>query len=128
MLEVVCGQLYYPVEHLAWAADNQVLPLTSSHLWTVAILLWIIPLLTSLLRLLLKLKSNSVTTPTQRRRHVLEVVRCLFDICLAVHWLPQGWLWGGRLHPSVWGLLGTVTSLVNLYQTISTKRQCHVSE
>jgi len=128
VLEAVCAQLYYPVEHLAWAADNQLLALSSTHLWTFGILLWIVPLLINLFKLLVKLKSDAQIASSPRQRHVLELVQCLCDLGLAVYWLPQGWLWGGKLHPYLWGLLGTLSSLVKLYKTIALKLHYHAPQ
>ncbi len=118
LIEAVFGQFYYPVEHLAWAADYGLISLNSAHLWTVAIILWIVPLLINITKLLLHVIHNK-TTPTSPRQQwihsVLKMVRYLCDLTLAIHWLPQGCLWGGHLPASVWGLLGTVSSLVNIY-------------
>ena len=118
ILEAVCGQLYYPVEHLAWAADYGLISLNSTHLWTVAILLWMVPLLINFTKLLLHIvcSKTTPTLPSPGRVHsVLKMVRYLCDLTLAISWLPRGCLWGGLLPASVWGLLGTVSSLVKIY-------------
>lgn len=128
-IEAVSGQLYYPVEHLAWAADYGLISLNSTHLWTVAIILWIVPLLiniTKLLRHIICCKTTP-TLPQQQRVHtMLKMVRYLCDLSLAIYWLPRGCLWGGLLPASIWGLLGTVSSLINIY-TIYAASHSHVT-
>ena len=42
-LEVVgalLGQLYYPVEHIAWLRDKEVLPGNSGFLWLLGLVIW----------------------------------------------------------------------------------------
>ena len=129
VVEVLCGQFYYPLEHLAWAADNRLISLNSTHLWTAAIILWAIPLFISLVKSLKELlcsiqqprRTPAVATPSslqqQQKQALVNLIKCTCDLGLAIFWLPQGWLWSGRLPASVWGLLGTISSLLGLYQT-----------
>ncbi len=139
----VCGQLYYPVEHVAWAADNQLIPLDSVPVWTLAVLLWGVPLLLDLLRKFTQLialyrqlhqaKQNSNSSPSTNTamrvgslRHrilflCLDLIQICCDLGLAIFWMPAGFLWGGKLPATLWGTLGTISSVVSLYKTISTK-------
>ncbi len=48
LANLLCTQLYYPVEHLAWAADQKIIPYNSTLLWTTGIILWGLPLLIAL--------------------------------------------------------------------------------
>ena len=53
-LEVVgglLGQLYYPVEHLAWLRDKEVLPGNSGLLWLVGLVLWACMLVNDIIKL-----------------------------------------------------------------------------
>ncbi len=54
-----------------------------------------------------------------RRFHiVLSIIQSLSDLINAVHWLPEGVLWSGKL-PLFWvGLLGTLSSLIGLYKIV----------
>lgn len=122
----VCSQLYYPVEHIAWAADQQLVGVASTHVWTVAIILWAIPLLITIVRKLRELMSvcrqsqSGIRTAaeTQLRGLMLDMVQNLCDLILAVFWMPPGFLWGGKLSATWWGLFGTISSLIGLYKTI----------
>ncbi len=151
VLSALCGVFYYLVEHMAWLADNELLALHSTPLWTVAMVLWGFPLLISTLqsamafvninremKLLWQREKSSNTIEKQvtfsdqyvgrttqmqklmnRRFHiVLSIVQSLCDLMNAVHWLPGGMLWSGKL-PLYWvGLLGTLSSLIGLYKII----------
>ena len=129
VVQSVCGQLYYPVEHVAWAADNQLIPPNSGPVWTIAVLLWGIPLLLTLLRKLTQLiqlyqqpkpsNPNTVTTVGSIKHLSVEVVQVFCDLVLAIFWLPSGFLWGGKLSAAVWGTVGTISSIAGLYKTIT---------
>lgn len=47
---------------------------------------------------------------------VLTLLSNLADLANAVHWLPAGVLWAGRFPPWLVGLLGTISSLLSMYQ------------
>ena len=138
LVSTLADQLYYPLEHLAWASDQSLLPLPlpfpSRHLWTLGDLLWGTSLLVSLMRSLAAIsnvtKRISVAKESgneesasalvrQRWTEVLGAVKTLCDLALAVHWLPRGaFLWSGRLSALWVGLLGTVSSLIALWRTL----------
>lgn len=52
----------------------------------------------------------------QVKAEVLSIVSNLADLCNAIHWLPPGFLWAGRFPPWLVGLLGTISSLIGIYQ------------
>lgn len=47
---------------------------------------------------------------------VLTLLSNLADLANAVHWLPRGVLWAGRFPPWLVGLMGTISSLLSMYQ------------
>ncbi|XP_074240829.1 peroxisomal membrane protein 11C isoform X1 [Saimiri boliviensis] len=144
----LADQLYYPCEHVAWAADTRVLHVDSSRWWTLSTALWALSLLlgvasaSSSLRLwcrrslwvLLKLRQRlrSPTAPftsplargkrraieVQMQSEMLSLLSNLADLANAVHWLPRGVLWAGRFPLWLVGLMGTVSSLLNIYQAV----------
>ncbi|KAM4889488.1 peroxisomal membrane protein 11C isoform 2-T2 [Thomomys bottae] len=139
VLSNIADQLYYPCEHVAWAADAKVLPMDSARWWTLSTALWGLSLLLGVARSLwtvLRLKQKlqnptaSVTSPlsqgTRRalrarmRSEVLTLLSNLADLANAIHWLPQGVLWAGRFPPWLVGLLGTISSLLSVYQAVCT--------
>ncbi|XP_061870983.1 peroxisomal membrane protein 11C [Colius striatus] len=133
-LSVLCNladQLYYPCEHIAWAADAGIVRAGSQKWWTVSTALWACSELLGVLRSLRilfqlrrKLRLHKCTSPAQSRKEVkaqvkAEVLRLLTgmaDLSNAIHWLPPGFLWAGRFPQWLVGLLGTITSLIYIYQ------------
>ena len=55
-LEVVGSllcQLFYPVEHLAWLRDKEVLPGNSGSLWLAGLVMWACMLVNDIIKLVL---------------------------------------------------------------------------
>ncbi|NXT26835.1 PX11C protein, partial [Syrrhaptes paradoxus] len=134
-LSVLCNladQLYYPCEHVAWAADAGVIRagsqkwwMLSTGLWACSLLLGILRSLRILFRLRRKLQQHKRSTsspPSQKevraqvKAEVLSILAGMADLANAIHWLPPGFLWAGRFPPWLVGLLGTVSSLVGIYR------------
>ncbi|KFO22959.1 Peroxisomal membrane protein 11C [Fukomys damarensis] len=127
----MADQLYYPCEHVAWAADAKVLHVDSARWWTLSTALWALSLLLGVARslwmvLTLRRRLQGPTAaftsrlPRSKRRALAVRMRTLLgnlaDLANAVHWLPPGVLWAGRFPPWLVGLMGTISSLLSLYQ------------
>ncbi|XP_005413247.1 PREDICTED: peroxisomal membrane protein 11C isoform X1 [Chinchilla lanigera] len=131
----IADQFYYPCEHLAWAADAKVLHVDSARWWTLSTALWGLSLLLGVARslwMVLKLRqrlrspaaaftsrlprSKRKAMEAQMRSEVLTLLSNLADLANAVHWLPPGVLWAGRFPPWLVGLMGTISSLLSVYQ------------
>lgn len=54
----------------------------------------------------------------QIQSELLILLSNLADLANAVHWLPPGVLWAGRFPPWLVGLLGTISSLLSVYQAV----------
>ncbi|XP_030910464.2 peroxisomal membrane protein 11C isoform X2 [Melopsittacus undulatus] len=133
VLSVLCNvanQLYYPCEHMAWAADAGIIRARAQKWWTLSMGLWASSLLLGILRSLRilgqlrKLKQHKGTSSPRRQKEVkaqvkaevLSILAQVADLSNAIHWLPPGFLWAGRFPPWLVGLLGTVSSLIGIYQ------------
>ncbi|NWZ10806.1 PX11C protein, partial [Agelaius phoeniceus] len=130
VLSNVANQLYYPCEHLAWAADVGIVRAASQRWWTRSTALWGCALLLGILRSLRilfqlrrKLSQHKCTSPQRQQKlraqvkaEVLSILMDTADLCNAIHWLPPGFLWAGRFPPWLVGLLGTISSLIGIYQ------------
>ncbi|XP_009581790.1 PREDICTED: peroxisomal membrane protein 11C, partial [Fulmarus glacialis] len=133
-LSVLCNlanQLYYPCEHVAWAADAGIIHVGSQKWWTLSTALWGFSLLLGILRSLRilfqlrrKLRQHNCTSSLPSRKkmkaqvkaEVLSILMETADLSNAIHWLPPGFLWAGRFPPWLVGLLGTISSLIGIYQ------------
>ncbi|XP_051232506.1 peroxisomal membrane protein 11C [Dicentrarchus labrax] len=128
VLTNVADQLYYPCEHIAWAADAELIKVKSDKWWLFSTVLWGTSLLLGILRslrvlLLLKKKlkrdrggSSRSQLRRQMRGEVLSVLSSVADLSNAVHWMPPGFLWAGRFPNWLVGLMGTVSSVIGLIQ------------
>ena len=47
----LCDQLFFPLEHIAWAADKKLLNIASAPWWVMSIAAWALSLTLSILRL-----------------------------------------------------------------------------
>ncbi|CAH2293126.1 Peroxisomal membrane 11C [Pelobates cultripes] len=111
----IADQLYYPCEHMAWAADAGVIRMKSDKWWTASTALWGLSLFLGILRKNLPKTRGEIKS--QIRSEVLSIISCTSDLVNAVHWMPPGFLWGGCSPIWLVGLLGTVSSLIGIYQT-----------
>ncbi|XP_035502603.1 peroxisomal membrane protein 11C [Scophthalmus maximus] len=127
----VADQLYYPCEHIAWAADAELIKAKSDKWWLFSTVLWGSSLLLGILRsirvlLLLKRKlercgrdgagDSHSRLHTQMRGELLSIVSSMADLSNAIHWMPPGFLWAGRFPNWLVGLMGTVSSVIGLIQ------------
>ncbi|XP_014280201.1 peroxisomal membrane protein 11C isoform X1 [Halyomorpha halys] len=128
-------QVYYPLEHVAWAADCKLLKIKSDPWWTASTICWALSMYFMIFKslryfmLLRNLKNlvkpshlNSGEAVLRRLRQaqlseLLTAARCFLDFIHAVHWLPTGFLWAGKLRQWHIGLLGVVSSLISIYQS-----------
>ncbi|XP_040895902.1 peroxisomal membrane protein 11C [Toxotes jaculatrix] len=131
VLTNVADQLYYPCEHIAWAADAELIKVKSDKWWLFSTVLWGTSLLLGILRslrvlLLLKKKLKRCgrdvagNSRSQLRRQmqgeVLSILSSMADLSNAIHWMPPGFLWAGRFPNWLVGLMGTISSLIGLIQ------------
>ncbi|CAK6972143.1 peroxisomal membrane protein 11C [Scomber scombrus] len=131
ILNNVADQLYYPCEHIAWAADAELIKLKSDKWWLFSTVLWGTSLLLGILRslrvlLLLKKKlkrcerdgtgSSRSRLRRQMQGELLSVLSSMADLSNAVHWMPPGFLWAGRFPSWLVGLMGTTSSVIGLIQ------------
>ncbi|XP_069674973.1 peroxisomal membrane protein 11C isoform X2 [Periplaneta americana] len=134
VLTNVADQLYFPLEHVAWAADHRLVSFRSTYWWTASTTCWAMSLYFSLLKTLRSLgileyhkrclkgidgEANVAMAQllAQQRSLLFTAIRYLGDLAQAVHYLPEGILWGGKLEKWHCGVLGLVTSLIGIYQS-----------
>ncbi|KAG8454694.1 hypothetical protein GDO86_001060 [Hymenochirus boettgeri] len=127
----ISDQLYYPCEHIAWAADSGVIQAKSEKWWMVSTVFWGLSLILGIvksLRSLLLLRRNNGRhfkgeppqsrgeIKSQIRSEVLCILSSISDLVNAIHWMPSGFLWGGCSPTWLVGLMGTLSSLIGIFQ------------
>ncbi|KAG1934391.1 peroxisomal membrane protein 11C [Pimephales promelas] len=131
----IADQMYYPCEHIAWAADAELINTRSDRWWALSTGLWGLSLVLGILRSIRSIQilrrrvqrcGSSADSSGERaalrkqvRGEVLGVLGGLSDLSNAVHWMPPGFLWAGRFPPWLVGLMGTASSLIGLLQMSS---------
>lgn len=135
----LCNQVFFPLEHLAWAGDNHILAIKNAGFYrNLSLIAWTSSLLIEIIRglriiLILNKKrhtmlkraaadqdqSEQINTEMRRlrKRQFIELIILIqhsADLCNAIHWLPTNYFWSGSLKPWQVGLFGTVSSLIGL--------------
>ncbi|XP_012271146.1 peroxisomal membrane protein 11C [Orussus abietinus] len=135
LLQITVHLFYGPIEHICWAGDRKIVAIDTKAWDSATIWCWIVSISLSLfksIRRLQQLKNNKTcldksncesrialkTISSQRNSEILTSIRLILDVSYAVSYLPPGILWGGRLTTWQVGALGTVSSLIGLYQSI----------
>uniref|UniRef100_A0A3P8VW47 Peroxisomal biogenesis factor 11 gamma n=1 Tax=Cynoglossus semilaevis TaxID=244447 RepID=A0A3P8VW47_CYNSE len=134
VLTNVADQLYYPCEHIAWAADAELIKVKSEEWWLFTTVLWGTSLLLGILRsfrilLLMRKQLRRSRTDSiingrfqlhkQMREEFLSIFSKTADLCNAIHWMPPGFLWAGQFPRWLVGLMGTISSVIGLMQMSS---------
>ncbi|XP_060797586.1 peroxisomal membrane protein 11C [Neoarius graeffei] len=133
----IADQLYYPCEHVAWAADAELIKVKSDKWWTLSTVLWGVSLLLGTLRslrIIRKLRkkaqkcreagqgdSRGTTVDIQNQiwGEFLNILSSLADLSNAIHWMPPGFLWAGQFPDWLVGLMGTASSLLGMLHMTS---------
>ncbi|EDO38486.1 predicted protein [Nematostella vectensis] len=126
-------QIFYPVEHIAWARDNKIIHGDSARLYALSVYCWLVSLcldaLQSVWSLLqernkysqhkngqpAKSKAKLIWYQSKRLELLISIVGSLADAVNAVHWSCPGFLWAGCLPKSAIGLFGTISSVCLMY-------------
>lgn len=135
VLNNMADQLYYPCEHIAWAADAELIKIKSDQWWLFSTMLWGASLLLGILRslrvlMLLKKKlkkheragggGSHSQLHRQMRAELLFSLKSMADLSNAIHWMPPGFLWAGKFPSWLVGLMGTISSVIGLIQMTNT--------
>ncbi|XP_017796098.1 PREDICTED: peroxisomal membrane protein 11C [Habropoda laboriosa] len=141
LMQIAMDTMFGPIEHIYWAGEHKLIKINTEKWDNVSTWFWIISLHLSLFKhntkiftlTSLKFDDTNVcfclnraalkTVSKQRWNELLTCTRLVLDISYAVSYLPLGTFWGGRL--KVWhvGALGTLSSLIGLYQALSKRAE-----
>ncbi|XP_017893583.1 peroxisomal membrane protein 11C-like [Ceratina calcarata] len=140
LTQIAVDIIFCPIEHISWAGEHKLIKVDTEVWSNTSTWLWIISLQLSLMKSLRRLKTLS-----NYRRHLIETnynartalkavnkqrwneslgcIRCLLDTSYAISYLPAGTLWGGKLKTWHVGALGTLSSLIGMYQALSKRAE-----
>uniref|UniRef100_H2YGX6 Peroxisomal membrane protein 11C n=1 Tax=Ciona savignyi TaxID=51511 RepID=H2YGX6_CIOSA len=122
------NQMFFPIEHIAWAADKGLISISSAPWALASLCTWISSLLINIMRFgefvvgnnqmkyifSRSSKLDSKTFKSSLKTEALNFVENASNLGMAVHWLPGQQLWCGRLSPAVVGALGVTSSAIGL--------------
>ncbi|KZC08988.1 PREDICTED: peroxisomal membrane protein 11C [Dufourea novaeangliae] len=140
LIQIAVDIIFCPIEHIYWAGEHELIKINVEKWDNVSTWFWIISLHLSLIKSGRKLKKLNnykthlgetncdaraalKTVSKQRWSELLTSTRLLLDISYAVSYLPPGVFWGGQLKTWQVGALGTVSSLIGLYQALSKRAE-----
>ena len=119
LLDAAVGMVFLPVEHLAFFGDQRLTSYGTDRLHTSATVLWLVSLLINLTQLMIKIAISK----KDQLSLTIPLVQCVSDLILAVHYLPQGFLWSGQLPLTMVGLLGLLSSVLGLYRLVQSSKK-----
>ncbi|CAL4066656.1 unnamed protein product, partial [Meganyctiphanes norvegica] len=118
--------LYFPVEHIAWARQNEVLPGSEMPFWGVCLLIWGLSLGVSITKSLrqiyvLETKTKGSSHEEHNKKwmsHVLNIVMQSADLLNCLNWLGKS-PFGIQMKPWHTGLLGLISSLIGFQKILT---------
>ncbi|XP_043464678.1 peroxisomal membrane protein 11C-like [Leptopilina heterotoma] len=134
-IQTVIDVIYSPIESICWAGGHRILSI-NTELWdTTTTYFWITSISLSLIKSAYKIielnkykqclndKSNNRIQrnkiKVQQRSELVTCIRLILDFSYAVSYLPKGTLYGGKLKTWQVGALGTLSSLIAIYQALN---------
>lgn len=132
----IADTLYYPIDKTCWLAEHKLLHVKNPGFWDMmSSFFW---LLSNYLNLIKTLRLISITkyhekycetntkvdpyTYQMKLLQNISIMRNCIDIVHAGSTLPDGMLWGGKLKAWQVGLIGTISSLLGMYQFLAKQR------
>lgn len=145
LLTNIINQSYYPVEHIAWLADRQVINTDSKKWWVLGVMIWALSLVAEILKQLVninlisrklkQIKKQQYLESTDEREESIEststeakalktnllearlsLLQASSDFMNAINWCPPGFLWAGKLSRSWSGVFGLLSTSIMLYK------------
>ncbi|CAH1261015.1 unnamed protein product [Diabrotica balteata] len=111
VLTNIIDQLYYPIEKMSWFAEHKLITGVDNNKWdTASSVCWVISTYLTLVNI--PIEKVLLT----QKYEILTAIRLCLDFIHAVNTLPPGFLWSSKL--KVWhvGFIGTLSSLLGIYQ------------
>ncbi|CAD5122072.1 DgyrCDS10524 [Dimorphilus gyrociliatus] len=139
MLDLIANladQLFFPLEHIAWASDCGLIKIPSAKFWATSIGCWAVSLLSGILKCFrqiskltlseralhqqFKLTGNDISDQLNEIRFnknlsLITIAKNLADLINAIHWLPANpYLWSGKLPMKYVGIFGVISTVLGI--------------
>lgn len=127
VVQNIFDQIYYPVEHIAWAADKRLIKAESGIFSMAGIVLWAASCYISIARSVMMMshlqrKTHGLKNVTIHENIVKEQLELLLlafknvaDLVIAINYFPPGsLLWAGKLNTKQVGVWGIVSSFLRI--------------
>lgn len=129
---IVVDQLFFPVEHLAWARDVKILRGSSSRFWHASLLLWAASLVLTISRSLRKISLlpqdvSRLTSEEKERKEekyeeeLLTIIMHAADLLNALNWLPNR-PWSKSFPMWQVGVFGLISSLIGFHKLLQVRK------
>lgn len=132
----IADTLYYPIDKTCWLAEHKLLHVKNPGFWDMmSSFFWLLSNYLNLIRTLRLIsitkyhekycETNTKVYPYTYQIKFLQnisIIRNCIDIVHAGSTLPDGMLWGGKLKAWQVGLIGTISSLLGMYQFLAKQR------
>uniref|UniRef100_A0A336KEM0 CSON007071 protein n=1 Tax=Culicoides sonorensis TaxID=179676 RepID=A0A336KEM0_CULSO len=144
VLTNIFDTLYYPIDKTCWLVEHKLLHVQNPTLWdTLSSLFWLISNYLNLIRTLrlmmltqnhnnncisngngnlIQTKEALKKLKTKELLQKISIIRNCIDIVHAGSTLPKGMLWGGKMEAWQVGVIGTLSSLLGMYQFLAKRR------
>ncbi|CAG9853782.1 unnamed protein product [Phyllotreta striolata] len=131
VLTNIIDQAFYPIEKMSWLAEHKLITGIDNTKWdTASSVCWVISIYLTLVKtlrywlVLERCKAGGINSDSipmakivlMQKYELLSIIRLCLDLAHAVNTLPPGFMWSCKL--KVWhvGLIGTLSSLLGIYQ------------
>nr|CAB3264784.1 peroxisomal membrane protein 11C [Phallusia mammillata] len=136
LLSNLVNQAFFPIEHIAWAAQKGLISANASPWLIRSLVTWIISLCLSILRSFWNIaharskyflakksdtegKVNKSMVVNTYKAELVTIAQNATNLGMAIHWLPGNQLWSGKLSNTAVGVLGIVSSSIGLVKLMS---------
>ncbi|CAH0552713.1 unnamed protein product [Brassicogethes aeneus] len=131
VLTNIIDQVYYPIEKISWLAEHKLITGVDNNRWdSLSSICWVASIYLTLLKSLRYLsvlqknkynnkKDNSIPLEKMNKMQIFEIltsIRLTMDLVHAINTLPQGFLWSSKLSTWQVGLIGSMSSVLGIYQ------------
>ncbi|GLV44083.1 Peroxin 11c [Carabus blaptoides fortunei] len=128
----IIDQVYYPIEKISWLAEHRLISADGEKWDVVSSIFWVTSIYLTLMKSLrymsylqknkmhatmdAEFKVNLIKIIGRQKLEALTCIRLSLDLIHAISTLPPGFLWSSKLKSWHVGFIGTLSSVLGIYQ------------